>query len=466
MGKYEQTARSVLENVGGKENILHVTHCTTRLRIDYKNKNLVNSDAIKQAPEVLGLVNKQGQVQIIIGPQVNDAYNDFLTVSGWTPEHEGGDVVPDDDDDTPHNAAYWMNKFGNFVAPIFMPVVPAMVVGGMVLAIRTLLVNYFGFSADSGTAQMMMCLYNAGFTFLPVYLGYSFASQLKMQPILGMMLGAVLICDRFTAGKVTDFFGIPVPQVSYGSTIVPILLGVGLMYWVDKELKKIIPDALIFFMKPLLTMIIIVPIEFIVLGPLGNELSGYVGSFFVWLMNSFGWVALPVMSIAQPYMVMFGIDKALSPISMELLATLGYNPLTTVSGFISNLCIGGTTLAVALTIKETQQKGMLNSAGITALCGVTEPAFYGGLIMRPRVLIGTAIGAGVGGIVGGVLGLRTFIVGACPGLLTFLTFIDPETGNLHYVLVAAIVAAVSIAVSFAATYFILKKDEKKQTATS
>ncbi len=466
MGKYEELAKLVLTNVGGIENITHVTHCTTRLRINYKDKTMVDPDAIKKIPGVAGLVNKQGQVQIIIGPKVNDAYNGFLTVSGWKPENAGGDVVPDDED-VPHNAAYWMNKFGNFVAPIFMPIIPAMVVGGMVLAIRTLCVNYFGLSADSGTAQMMMCLFTAGFTFLPVYLGYSFASQLKMQPIMGMLLGAVLICDRFTSGKVTDFFGIAVPQVSCGSTIIPILLGVGLMYWVDKGLKKIIPDALTFFLKPLLTMIIVVPIELIVLGPIGNNLSGYVGSFFVWLMDHFGWVALPVMAILQPYMVMFGIDKALSPISMELLATLGYNPLTTVSGFISNLCIGGTTLAVALYVKNNKaEKGMLESAGITALCGVTEPAFYGGLIMRPKVLIGTAIGAGVAGIVGGILGIRTFIVGACPGLLTFLNFINPETGSLHYVIVAVIVAVISIAVSFGATWIILRRDQKKAAETA
>lgn len=109
---------------------------------------------------------------------------------------------------------------------------------------------------------------------------------------------------------------------------------------------------------------------------------------------------------------------------------------------------------------------MLESAGITALCGVTEPAFYGGLIMRPKVLIGTAIGAGVAGIVGGILGIRTFIVGACPGLLTFLNFINPETGSLHYVIVAVIVAVISIAVSFGATWIILRRDQKKAAETA
>ncbi len=462
-GKYEDMARQILADIGGTDNIIRVTHCATRLRINYRSKEHIREDELKKIPGVAGLVNRQGQVQIIIGPKINEAYNAFLDVSGWKPEHEGGNVVAEEEN-TPHNAAYWMNKFGNFVAPIFMPIVPAMVVGGMVLAIRTLLVNYFGFEATSGTAQLMMCLYTAGFTFLPVYLGFSFARQLKMQPVMGAMLGAVLICDRFTGGNVTEFLGIPIPQVSYASTILPILLGVGFMYWIDKGLKKIIPDALVYFLKPLLTMIIVVPVEVIVLGPLGNSLCIYVGIFFVWLMDHFGWVAMAVMAVLQPYMVMFGIDKALSPISLELLATLGYNPLTTVSGFISNLCIGGTALAVATTIQDKEQRGALASAGITGLCGVTAPAFYGGLIMRPRALLGTAIGAGVAGIVGGILGFRTYIVGACPGLLTFLNFIDPETGSLHYVWVAAIVAVISIAASFAATKAILAYDMRKASA--
>ena len=181
-------------------------------------------------------------------------------------------------------------------------------------------------------------------------------------------------------------------------------------------------------------------------------------------MENVGFLALPLMAIAQPYMVMFGIDKALSPISVQLLAELGYNPLTSPSGFISNLCVGATALAVAFALKDKKQKGILTGSAITALCGVTEPAFYGGLIMRPKVLIGTAIGAGVGGIVGYILNIRTYIMGACPGLLTFLNFIDPNTGSLHYVWVAVITCIVSVVVSFTATWIIIKKDSSIMNA--
>ena len=458
MAKYTEMAKEVLKNVGGLENITHVTHCATRLRISYKDINSVDIGALRKLEGVSGVVNKKNQIQLIIGPEVGDAYYEFIEVSGWQ-GNENGDEGVVEDANQKKDILYFLNTIGNVAAPIFMPVIPAMIVGGLVLAIRTLCVNYFGMDASSGTAQMMMCLFNAGFTFMPVYLGFSYAKQLKMQPIMGALLGAVLICDRYTSGKVTDFFGIAVSQVSYGSTVLPIILGVSFMYYVDKVLKKIIPSAVVYFLKPLFTMIIVVPVTFLVLGPLGNNLSGYLGNFFVWIMDHVGFLALPLMSIAQPYMVMFGLDKALNPISVQLLTELGYNPLTSVSGFISNLCVGGTALAIAFAMKDKTQKGTLMGSAVTALCGVTEPAFYGGIIMRPKVLLGTAIGAGVGGIVGYILNIRTYIMGACPGLLTFLNFVDPNTGSLHYVWVAVITCVVSVAVSFISTWIIIQKDK-------
>lgn len=462
MGKYEELSRKALENLGGVENITHVTHCATRLRINYAKKSLVNEEGLKDLPGSAGLVNKQGQVQLIIGPGVNDAYNEFLQISGW---REGGAVVAEEEEETgPKNAMYYLNKFGNFVAPIFMPVVPAMITGGMILAMKNLLVNYFGMGIDSGTAQLMLMIFDAGFAFLPVYVGYTLASQLKMQPIMGAFLGAVLIAPRFGTGKVTDFFGMAIPQVSYSSTVLPIVLGVFFMYYVQKVLKKIIPEALTFFLTPLLTMIIVVPVVLIVLGPLGNTFSGYIAAFCIWMTDTLGFIAQPILAAIYPYMVMFGLDKGLSPIGIELIANLGYNSVTGVMGFVSNICIGGTALAVATTIKNNKaQKGMISSFGVTALCGVTEPAFYGALLSRPKALIGTAIGAVSAGLVAGIFGLRTFVQGGCPGYLTLLFFVD-QNGGLYYVFVAIAVAAVATIVSFVATKIILTSDMKKKEA--
>ena len=459
MGKYEELSRKALEALGGVENITHVTHCATRLRISYARKSVVNEEGLKDLPGSAGIVNKDKQIQIIIGPGVHDAYEEFLEISGW---REGGAVAAEEEEETgPKNAMYYLNKFGNFVAPIFMPVVPAMITGGMILAIKNLLVNYFGMGVDSGTAQLMLMIFDAGFAFLPVYVGYTLASQLKMQPIMCAFLGATLIAPRFATGTVTDFFGIGIPQVSYSSTVIPIVLGVFFMYYVQKVLKKIIPEALTFFLTPLITMIVVVPVTLIVLGPIGNQLSGYIAAFCIWLTNTLGFIAQPILSAIYPYMVMFGLDKGLSPIGIELIANLGYNSVTGIMGFVSNICIGGTALAVATTIKDNKaQKGMIASFGVTALCGVTEPAFYGALLSRPKALIGTAIGAVSAGLVAGLFGLRTFVQGGCPGYLTLLFFVD-QNGGLHYVWIAILVAAIATIVSFTATKVILSRDMKK-----
>lgn len=357
-------------------------------------------------------------------------------------------------------AKYYAQQFGNFVAPIFFPIIPALVVGGLILAIRNLLINYFGVSMDSGTARLMVGLFEAGFTFLPIYLGYSTCLQFKLSPVLGMMLGALLIGNSYSSGGITDFIGIPIPQVNYGSSIMPVIFGVIFMYYVDKVLEKIIPQILKFFLKPLLTMIIVAPVTLIVLGPIGNTLSVYVADGILWLYNTIGFIAIPVLCAVYPYMVMLGLDKALSPIGIQLITTVGYNPITAVMGFVSNLCIGATTLAVASEETDISQKGLYNSFAVTALCGVTEPAFYGALIARPDALKGTAIGAVSAGLFAAIFGLRAFVQGGCPGLLTFVFFID-NNGSLHYVFIALITAAIAIAVSFIATKIILKAKKMK-----
>ena len=385
----------------------------------------------------------------------------FPTPVGKRP---GGAVEEEEEDEGPHNLMYWANKFGNFVAPIFMPVVPAMIVGGMILAVKNLMVNYMGLGVDSGTAQLMLTIFDAGFSFLPIYVGYTLASQLKMQPIMGAFLGGVLVAPRLTSGTVTDFFGMAIPQVSYTSTIIPVILGVSFMYWVDRLLKKFMPEAIKFFATPLLTMIIVVPVELIVLGPIGNELSGAVANFCIWLTSTLGFIAQPILCAIYPYMVMFGLDKGLSPISIDLIANLGYNSVTGAMGFVSNIAIGAAALAVATTIKNDKaQRGMISSFGFTALCGVTEPAFYGSLLMRPRALVGTAIGAVAGGLIAGIFGLRMYVQGGCPGWLTLLFYVDNE-GGLYYFWMAVIIGIVTTIVSFIATKAILTIGEKRDAA--
>lgn len=406
MGKYTKMSQQVLEKVGGLSNITFVEHCATRLRIHYASKSKVDVEAIKGIENVVGVVAKTGQVQIIIGPEVNDAFNDFLDVSGWKPTDDRPAVVEEEPEKK--NALYYVNKFGNFCAGIFMPIVPALITGGLILAVKNLLVNYFGMSTDSGTAKICLAIFSAGFSMLPVWIGYTLSNKLKMEPIMGAFLGAVLVSNSISGVEGLDFFGIPIPTVTYTSSVLPIVMGVILMYWVDKLLKKIIPEMVRYFLKPLLTMLIVVPITLIVLGPIGTELSGVVGNAIQAFFNAAGFIAL----------------------------------------------------AVAMHLKDKGRKGMVASFGVTALCGVTEPAFYGSLIMRPRVLIGTACGAVAGGLIAGIFQLKNYVVGGCPGFLALLFFL-PSDGSMGNLILALVSGIVTVIVSFIACTIVLKKAYKE-----
>lgn len=458
MGKYTKMSQQVLEKVGGLSNITFVEHCATRLRIHYASKSKVDVEAIKGIENVVGVVAKTGQVQIIIGPEVNDAFNDFLDVSGWKPTDDRPTVVEEEPEKK--NALYYVNKFGNFCAGIFMPIVPALITGGLILAIKNLLVNYFGMSTDSGTAKICLAIFSAGFSMLPVWIGYMLSNKLKMEPIMGAFLGAVLVSNSISGVEGLDFFGIPIPTVTYTSSVLPIVMGVILMYWVDKLLKKIIPEMVRYFLKPLLTMLIVVPITLIVLGPIGTELSGVVGNAIQAFFNAAGFIALPICAAINPYLVMLGLDKAITPILVEGISSIGYDLAVVPMNYISNLAVGGSALAVAMHLKDKGRKGMIASFGVTALCGVTEPAFYGSLIMRPRVLIGTACGAMAGGLIAGIFQLKNYMVGGCPGFLALLFFL-PSDGSMGNLILALVSGIVTVIVSFIACTIVLKKAYKE-----
>lgn len=468
MGKYKELCEKALVAMGGLENISFVTNCATRLRINYISKSKVDEEALKNLPGSAGLVPKPAnkQYQIIIGPNVRDAYYEFLDVSGWKDTGAGapaGANDPVDDDEEVKKDIMWvMNKFGSFMTPIMMPVVPAMIVGGMILAFRNLLMNYFGMTFDGGVYYLCLAIFNAGFNFLPIYVGWQTAEQLRIKPILGGMLGAVLLSSYLP--QVTDVFGIPVIQTSYGSTVLPVLLGVLFMAPIYKFFNKIVPEALSFFVVPILTMLVVVPVELIVIGPIGQMFSGYIATFATWITDVANVIAQPILSMLYPYMVMIGLDKGLSPIGVELISTLGYNAVTAPMGFVSNIAVGASALAVATTIKnDNAKRGMLSSFGVTALCGVTEPAFYGALLTNPISLLGTATGALAGGLLAGIVGLRTFVQGGCPGWLTLVFFVDTN-GDATYMFWAVAVAALTTVVGFVATKIILSIAGKKKTA--
>lgn len=456
--KYSKMTSEILEAIGGVENIQQVGHCATRLRINFKNEGLVNKDALNNISDTFGTVVKGNQIQFIVGGNVPKAYSEFLNISKYDGNTLG--EVPEDAVVREKNFKYYVDVAGGFFAELFMPIVPALITGGVILAANNLLINYFKVSPQSGTATIILAIFSAAFGMLPVYLGFTTARKLRLSPILGGFLGAILVNGSINNVAGLDFLGIPVTQVDYIGSIAPVIMGVGFMYYVDRFLDKWIPEFGKYLLKPFLTMLIVVPFTLIIFGPLGTVMSQYVGHAVSWIVESLGFIAMPILAAVYPYMVMLGLDKALMPIGFQALETLGYEPFNMVMGFISNLSVGASALAIAYSIKDDKEKrGAIFSFGLTGLFGITEPAFYGALIGRPKALVGTAIGALAGGLFAGIFALKSYVMGGAPGLFTILFFLNPD-GTIGNVIIALITAAIVISVSFIATTILLKADNK------
>lgn len=462
---YEKLSKNILDNIGGMDNIQNVGHCATRLRINVKNKSLINDEKLSNLEGIHGYIFNKSQAQFIIGPDVGNVYNAFLKISGFGSESNKKQESINNNNQKPTNSndnkgiLYYIDIIGSFFAELFMPIVPALIAGGIILALNNFLINFFGIQAESGTSQVILAIFDAAFSMLPIYLGFTTARKLKLSPILGALLGAILVNPSISGVENLSFLGISVPTVEYGGSVIPVILGIIFMYFVDKPLEKYIPEFGKYLLKPILLMLIVVPFTIILFGPIGTVFSDYVGQGVLWLMDTIGFIALPILSALYPYMVMLGIDKAMMPIGFQAVETLGYDPITMVMGFISNLAVGASALAVSRVVKDTEKRGQHFSSGLTGLFGITEPAFYGSLIGRPKALLGTAIGAFSAGLFAGIFNLVSYVMGGAPGLFTILFFLNPDASLTNFIM-AIITALIAIVVSFTATTFLLRKESK------
>lgn len=451
---YKKFSKDLLSLLGGKENIAQVGHCATRLRINIIDEKKVNIEQIKKLEQQFGVILKNNQLQVVIGADVPRAFADFIEVSEF---QEGSSTIKVEDK---KGILSFIDKFGSFFAEIFMPIVPALITGGVILAVNNFFVNNYGISSENGTVKILLAIFAAAFNYLPIYIGFFAARKLKMQPIMGAFLGGLLVHPQISGVENLSFFGINIPTMDYGGSVLPIVLGVLLMYYVDKFLSRNIPEFAKFLLKPMITMIIVVPITLIILGPIGSYISKYVGDFMIWILDKAFILALPILSLAYPYMVMFGIDKAIMPIGFNMIETNGWE-ITMVMGFISNISIGAAALAVSrLNKNDSVKSGQYFSSGLTALFGVTEPAFYGALIGRPKALIGVASGALAGGLIGGAFKLVSYVMGGTPGFFTLLFFLNPD-GSYYNLILAIAVAIVTVVVSYVVTTILLKKEQGK-----
>ena len=389
---FRTMAEQIVEIAGGKENLNKVSHCFTRLRLDLADLSKCDTEKLKSVNGVKGVVVNNGQVQVIIGTEVEDFYPVFLEVSG----KEAADKVQENLDSDNESK---FNKVINTIAQLFIPTFPALAAGGLLKGILVALMFSGKVDPSSGTFTMLMMFSDAAFYFLPFYLAYTTATVFKIKPVLAMVLAGVILHPTYTGlAEPVKFLGLNIPVVDYSSSVFPLIVGVMILALVDRCARKFIPKSFAGIFVPLIDLLITAPIMLALVGPAVNTLSTVLGNAVIGLYEKTGAIGGAVFGALYPVLVFFGLHHAVVPVELQSIATLGYDPLLAMCA-AANAAVAGAALMVAIDSKNKEFKGLSFSSAISSIIGITEPTLYGvlGILKRPfaGVIAGGAVGSAI-----------------------------------------------------------------------
>ena len=433
---YKKTAEQIVENIGGKENIASLTHCITRVRFKLKDNSKASAEVVKKIPGVINVIEQGGQFQVVIGNEVEDVFNAVQDVTGIT----GSTVDVVEKDDLKVKGKF-MDRVIDLVTNIFTPILPALIGAGMIRSLLMVLTNFAGLATDSGFYLVINEIYNAIFSYLPVYLAYAAAVKWRCNPYIAVAVALTMCSGTIQSAILGEtglkFLGIPmsIQRQGYGSSVIPIIVTVWFMSLVEKYVTKIIPKYARYVLVPLLTLLITVPAAFLVIGPITATLQSWLGAGYTALYNLNPTICGVILGAAWQVLVVFGLHWGIVPLGTLNLAQYGRNTINAVTG-PSNWTQAGAALGVALRTKNAQLKETALSAGITGIFAITEPSIYGvNLPLKKPFYIAVAVAAIAGGIAG--FGNAAALAGGPVGILSFPLFIGEGFG---YFVVAMLVA--------------------------
>ena len=457
---YKAIGKKIISLVGGTENIRQLTHCATRLRFEFYKKEKVDVKSIENIPGVIGVVEKGGQFQVIIGNEVQTAFRAISEEMKHSEENDGNRELDREEKTT------IVNRIISVISTTFTPVIPALIGGGMIKAVLSILVLAKLVDPSESTYSILTFISDAPFYFMPVLLAYGAAMKFKCNPILAITMACALLHPSWNgmveAGESITFFGIPVVLVNYSSSVVPIILSVWIMSYVERFAEKYSPSVIKFFLKPLLIMFIAIPIALLGVGPFGNLLNDIVQTGATVLNEKVSWLIPMLMGAFQPFLTLTGTAWAMTPIATGQISSLGYEVVNGPGMLASNIAQGGATLAVAFKTKNKELKQMAASSGFTAVMGITEPCLYGVLLKLKRPLIASMIGGAAGGIYAGISGLVRYAF-VSPGLTAIPAFIGENPWNVVHALITIVI---SFVVGFAASWLLGFQESTEVEGTS
>jgi len=462
MGKYKEPAQELLEHIGGSENISVVTHCATRMRFVLKNPAQADIDSIEKIPLVKGTFTQAGQFQVIIGNEVASFYNEFIGIAGV------GDTSKDDAKEAAKQNMNILQRMIAHLADIFTPLIPAIVVGGLILGFRNVIgeiklmedgtktlveVSQFW----SGTYSFLWLIGEAIFHFLPVGITWAIARKMGATPILGIVLGITLVSPQLlnayaVAGAEEipfwDFGFAQVDMIGYQAQVIPAILAGLLLSFLELNLRKIVPNVISMIVVPFFALVPTVLIAHTVLGPIGWKIGSVISDLvYSGLTGSLGWLFAAVFGFAYAPLVITGLHHMTNAIDLQLMSEFNGTNLWPMIA-LSNIAQGSAVLAmIFINRKNEEEKQVSIPAAISCYLGVTEPAMFGINLKYGFPFLAAMCGSLVAAVisVGSGVMANSIGVGGLPGILSIQAKFIPE---FAIAMVVAIVIPVILTVLF------------------
>ena len=449
---YKGLAETIISLTGGKENITHALHCATRLRLNLRDYAKVKTDEIKALDGVLGVQKVGEQLQVIIGPDVDKVYDEVIAATGL----EAGAAIEENLDNAEKKPLTLKTIGGSILDALsgsLGPVIPAIVACAFFKMLTSILgpdiLNVL--PTDSNLYTLFTFVGDAAFYFFPVICGYTAARKFNVTPVLGILLGGIMLHPTYTAMAaegVQNFtvFGIPTNVINYGSTVLPIIMSVWVMGYVERFFNRILPNAIRSVFAPAFTILVMLPVCLSIVGPAGAFLGNYIVNGLLAFSNATGFLGLAIITAIYPLLVMTGMHMVLITALFTVFATVGYDGAAAPALTISAFAIMGVGIGAALRLKNASQRAQALEFAVTAiLAGTSEPTLYGLCVRYKRPFIGLIGGGFLGGLYAGITKVITATLVPATNFTAALCFTGSTTANFVNGMIANIIALVATA---------------------
>ena len=441
MTVYETLAKEILNYVGGKDNVNSLTHCITRLRFKLKDASIAQDEALKNLEGVVTVMKSAGQYQVVIGNQVQDVYEQLVpllhaeqpqTVQGAEKEK-------------------LLDRFVDIISGIFQPILGIMAACGMIKGLNMLFMTLGLYAETSGGYMIINAIGDALFTFLPLFLGYTSARKFGLKPMVGLVIGGIMCYPgiqssalsgslkplytmfegtMFASPVYIDFFGIPVISMDYTSTVIPVIFIVYFASKCEKLFSKFVPDLVKFFFVPMLTLLVALPVGFLLIGPVATFGSKIIAETIISIRNVSPMLAGGLVGLTWQILVIFGLHWGFIPVYINNIVTNGYDNVM-MPFFACTFATSAVILVIMLKTRDRKMKELCLPNFISGIFGVTEPGIYGILLPLKKPFIISCIAGGIGGAFYGFCNFRKFSMGGM-GIFEFPAMMEPDGswGNL------------------------------------